>query len=245
MTNHARLAAAALAVLAAAGVAGCKSTASSAAAAPASPAVAAKAAATSAPPAVAAVSPLAACKSLAAWENSDSSETLGRNTALQATFAASTDSQLSGDFATWVSDIKTGSSGTIAAGSRVASDCAAWDVTIFPPVTPPPAAPATTAPPPAPQTVTFKVTGSYAQVTYGPAGSNTSGTVPMKVTDKLGSPIYYALTAQLQGSGTVTCEIAVDGKVISKATASGGYNIAQCEISPDPFTGGWEDTNQG
>lgn len=67
----------------------------------------------------------------------------------------------------------------------------------------------------------------------------------MKVTDKLGNPIYYALTVQLQGGGSVSWEVEVDGKVISKATASGGYNIAQCEISPDPISGGWEDTNTG
>jgi hypothetical protein len=125
--------------------------------------------------------------------------------------------------------------------AEVSDALASWDAT------PPEQSTSAAAPPssPAPETVTFEVTGSYAQVTYGPAGSNASGTVPMKVTQKLGNPIYYALTAQLQGGGTVTCKIEVDGKVISQATASGGYNIAQCEISPDPINGGWEDTNGG
>jgi hypothetical protein len=92
-------------------------------------------------------------------------------------------------------------------------------------------------------TVTYIVTGSPANVTYGPAGSSLSGHSPMKVTEKLGSPVYYSLTVQLQGGGTVTAEILVDGKVISKATATGGYNIANAEISKNPLTGEWTDTN--
>ena len=67
----------------------------------------------------------------------------------------------------------------------------------------------------------------------------------MRITKSLGTPDYYAIDAQLQGDGTVSCQILVDGKVVSQATASGGYNIASCEISQDPFSGNWEDTNQG
>lgn len=181
-----------------------------------------------------------ACKDLAAWENSAGGQTIGDDTALQEEFAATT-MPLSGDYAAWVSEVQTGNPDPGAAANKVASDCAAYGVTIFPPATPSPA-PSSAVPA---QTVTFEVSGSYAQVTYGPAGSNNSGTVPMDVTEKLGSPLYYALTAQLQGGGTVTCEIKVDGKVLSKSTASGGYNIAQCEISQDPLTGGWENTNGG
>jgi hypothetical protein len=103
------------------------------------------------------------------------------------------------------------------------------------------AAPASSAA--AAQTVTYGVSGSPTDVTYGPAGSNAQGSVPMDVTKPLGTPIYVAITAQLQGSGTVTCKIKVDGKVISQSTASGGYNIAQCEISQDPLSGQWQDTN--
>jgi hypothetical protein len=33
--------------------------------------------------------------------------------------------------------------------------------------------------------------------------------------------------------------------VISQGTASGGYNIAMAEISQDPLSGQWEDTDQG
>lgn len=95
------------------------------------------------------------------------------------------------------------------------------------------------------QTVTYIVTGSAASVQYGPAGSNASGTVPMHVTRKLGSPVYYAVSAQLTGGGKVTCKLEVNGKVISKAAASGSFNIAQCEISQDPLSGRWIDTNAG
>lgn len=95
----------------------------------------------------------------------------------------------------------------------------------------------------APQTVTYEVTGSSADVTYGPAGSDYSGSVPMHVTKPLGTPVYYAISAQLQGGGTVSCKILVDGKAVSSSTATGGYNIAQCEISQDPLSGNWQDTN--
>jgi hypothetical protein len=95
-------------------------------------------------------------------------------------------------------------------------------------------------------TVTYIVTGtSGADVTYGPAGSDSSGNVPMNVTKPLQNAAYYALNAQLQGGGQVECEIEVDGKVISQATASGGYNIASCEITQDPMSGNWTDTNSG
>jgi hypothetical protein len=93
------------------------------------------------------------------------------------------------------------------------------------------------------QTITFEVTGSNADVTYGPAGSNLTGTVPMHVTRKLGDPAYYSIEAQLQGGGNVTVKILINGKVVSKAEASGGYNIAMAEISQDPLTGGWQSDN--
>jgi len=104
---------------------------------------------------------------------------------------------------------------------------------------------ATTVAVPASPTVTYVVSGSPADVIYGPAGSDSQGTVPMHVTATIPSsaPAYYAISAQLQGSGSVSCEILVSGKVISQATANGSFNIAQCEIDQDPFTGNWEDTN--
>jgi uncharacterized protein DUF732 len=100
--------------------------------------------------------------------------------------------------------------------------------------------------PKAPPSVTYVVTGtSGAQVTYGPAGSDFTGYVPMRITKPLGSPAYYAINAQLQGGGQVSCEILVSRKVISSSTAQGGYNIADCEIGQDPITGQWENDNSG
>ncbi|MFS4090994.1 hypothetical protein [Streptomyces sp. AF1A] len=97
-----------------------------------------------------------------------------------------------------------------------------------------------------PQTVTYSVTGTAgADVQYGPAGSSAQGSVPMTVTKPLRDVQYYSITAQLQGGGHVTCRLKVNGKVISQSTASGGYNIATCEISKDLFSGKWTDTNAG
>jgi hypothetical protein len=95
-------------------------------------------------------------------------------------------------------------------------------------------------PKPVAQTITYVVTGSPADVTYGPAGTDISGTVPMSVTQPLGTPAYYAITAQLNGSGDVKCAIEIDGKAISTGEGSGSYNIASCEISQDPLTGSWQ-----
>ncbi len=58
-------------------------------------------------------------------------------------------------------------------------------------------------------------------------------------------PAYYAINAQLQGAGEVSCEILVDGQVISQGTATGGYNIASCEIGQDPLSGQWHNDNSG
>lgn len=97
-----------------------------------------------------------------------------------------------------------------------------------------------------PATVTCVVTGApAADVTSGPAGSACKGSVPMRVTRSLGSPSYFAIGAQLEGGGTVRCEILVKGKVISSRSASGGYDIAQGEIIQDPISGQWEDDNSG
>lgn len=43
----------------------------------------------------------------------------------------------------------------------------------------------------------------------------------------------------------MTCVVKVDGVALSTATATGGYNIADCEISQDPITNMWTDTNGG
>ncbi|MGH7643248.1 MAG: DUF732 domain-containing protein [Candidatus Dormibacteria bacterium] len=93
------------------------------------------------------------------------------------------------------------------------------------------------------QTVTYVVSSSSADVTYGPSGTDDSGTVPMSVTQPLATPQYYSITAQLNGYGSVSCALEVDGVTISSASASGGYNIASCEIDQNPVTNSWENTN--
>ena len=114
------------------------------------------------------------------------------------------------------------------------------------PATPAEPTPAETTPPanPAPKhTVTYVVTGSTADVTYGPIGSSNAGTSPMHKRVSLDSTdaIGYSLTAQLQGGGAVACKIVIDGQTVASASASGGYNIAMCETVKDPLTGEYKD----
>jgi hypothetical protein len=98
-----------------------------------------------------------------------------------------------------------------------------------------------------PQTVTYVVSGSgVSDVSYGPSGSNYTGSEPMSVTRPLANPSYYAISAQLQGyGGDVRCKLEVDGVTISSASATGGYNIANCEIDQNPTTNSWENLNSG
>ncbi|HUY51712.1 MAG TPA: hypothetical protein VMV92_39430 [Streptosporangiaceae bacterium] len=94
--------------------------------------------------------------------------------------------------------------------------------------------------------ITYVVTGTPGtSVTYGPAGSNFKGQIPMRITKRLRNTVFYAITAQLRGSGSVTCEILIGMKVISKAVATGGHHIASCEITQDPPGGAWHDANSG
>lgn len=96
------------------------------------------------------------------------------------------------------------------------------------------------------QTVTYVVTGTPgASVTYGPSGSDLSGSVPMSVSAALETPSYYAINAQLRGAGEVKCRLEVDGVTLSSGTASGGYNIAGCQIGQNPTTGSWVNENSG
>ncbi len=96
------------------------------------------------------------------------------------------------------------------------------------------------------QTVTYVVTGTPgASVTYGPSGTDLTGSVPMSVSAALGTPSYYSINAQLQGAGEVKCQLEVDGVTLSSATASGGYNIADCEIGQNSTTSSWENDNSG
>ncbi|HEX3514572.1 MAG TPA: hypothetical protein VHT26_11295 [Trebonia sp.] len=180
MTNRAKPLAAAVTVLAVAGLAACSAAASSSRSVPASSAAAVKATASAAPAPAATVSGLAACQALANWEvNSTGSETVGDNTALQHKFAAVSDGKLSGDFAAWVSDVKTKSSAASADGAAVSGDCALLGVTIFPPVTPS-AAPSSPAAPPPPQSSAPSLAG-HTVATF--SGSGIENTAKFTVTD--------------------------------------------------------------
>ena len=72
--------------------------------------------------------------------------------------------------------------------------------------------------PAARDTVTLVVygDGSPVNVTYGPAGSTATGREPMTVTQSIPAspPIYYSINAQLQGTGSVSVVIKVNGKQI-------------------------------
>lgn len=94
------------------------------------------------------------------------------------------------------------------------------------------------------QAVTFAVGGAQADVTWGPAGSDLAGASPMRASLPLGSPSYYFINAQLNGSGSVTCAISIGGTVISQAVATGEARVAMCEAVPDG-TGWWRDANSG
>jgi hypothetical protein len=117
-----------------------------------------------------------------------------------------------------------------------------------------PTTPTPTTPSPTQSTVEYIVTGNAPSgdidptVTYGPDGSDTSGAVPLDVSRPIPSnaPDYYAITVQLSDAGgNVTCEIKVNGQVIDQESAQGAYQIANCEISQDPFSGQWQNTNSG
>ena len=118
---------------------------------------------------------------------------------------------------------------------------------IFAPPPPPPAPP-----PPPPATpgpgATFSCTGSTpvgVDITYGTDSSNYSGasTVPWQATLPFDSnALYYDVTAQLNGSGSVTCTTTVKwsgGSVTQTGTAVGDYNILIAEICSN-FSGGWQ-----
>jgi hypothetical protein len=108
-----------------------------------------------------------------------------------------------------------------------------------------PALPGQSGAPAGASTATLVVTGSSgAQVTYGPAGTDLTGSDPMRKTVALGSASTYEIKAQLNGSGTLKCQILIGNKVISQATTS-GYGVAVCVIFQDPVSGQWQDATAG
>jgi hypothetical protein len=94
--------------------------------------------------------------------------------------------------------------------------------------------------------LTYRVTGTPgARVTYGPAGTYLTGRAPLQVTARLGNPLYYFVTAELPGKGSVECEILIGTKVMAKSAAAGRRSLASCQISRDPLSGKWQDADGG
>jgi hypothetical protein len=94
--------------------------------------------------------------------------------------------------------------------------------------------------------LTYLVTGTPgARVTYGPAGTYLTGRAPLQVVTKLGNPLYYFISAELPGKGSVECEILIGTTVMNKSVATGRHSLASCQISRDPLSGKWQDTAGG
>ena len=94
--------------------------------------------------------------------------------------------------------------------------------------------------------LTYRVTGTPgARVTYGPAGTYLTGRAPVQVTARLGNPLYYFITAELPGNGSVECEILIGTKVMARSVATGHHSLASCQISRDPLSGKWQDAAGG
>jgi hypothetical protein len=97
-------------------------------------------------------------------------------------------------------------------------------------------------------TVTFKVWGTAPagdlgplDITYGSdsdtnKGAFKDGMFTGSVQFKSGA-MYYAVNAQLQGSGDIQCSVTVDGHT-KTGHASGGYNICSAQLSSGLF-GDW------
>ena len=89
----------------------------------------------------------------------------------------------------------------------------------------------------------FSVTGtapSGVDITYGDDGSNYQGSAPpfhATLPVKKGA-MYYAVTAQLQGGGNITCKLTI-GDAVKVGHAVGGYNICSAQLNSDPIGGGW------
>lgn len=89
--------------------------------------------------------------------------------------------------------------------------------------------------------VKFKVSGSApagVNITYGSDSDNRQGgsDVPWHASLKRQSgAMWYSVTAQLQGSGDITCSVTIGGHT-KKGHASGSYNICSAQINA-PLSG--------
>jgi hypothetical protein len=116
------------------------------------------------------------------------------------------------------------------------------------PASPSPPAPPTVAAPARPGSaraefthkVTYRVTGTApdASITYRNAKGGTqqtAGRIPWEVTFESRAGNFLYVSAQNQGaSGSVSCDIVVDGAVKTTATSTGAYVIAECSEADEP-----------
>jgi hypothetical protein len=83
--------------------------------------------------------------------------------------------------------------------------------------------------------VTFVVNGrapSGVDVTYGTDTDNRQGPkrLPVRRTLKFTKKaLYYVVSAQLNGSGDITCKVLHNGKPVASGHASGGYSICSAQ----------------
>jgi hypothetical protein len=90
----------------------------------------------------------------------------------------------------------------------------------------------------APDGVTYRCTGSAPagiDISYGPStGGSEAASLPFTAHERLtASARYYSITAQLAGSGHVSCTITLTdaGRTVSASgTARGGYNSARPQL---------------
>lgn len=106
-----------------------------------------------------------------------------------------------------------------------------------------------------PTTVTFVVTGAGdPSITYGSDSDNRDGgghlgtlgdgnALPWKRSLSFnGDSLYYSVSAQLEGSGDISCKIIVSGPgdnptTVASGHASGGYNICSAQAAPSDSSG--------
>lgn len=91
--------------------------------------------------------------------------------------------------------------------------------------------------------VEFSVTGysnHAVDVTYGNDSSNYKGENPPFSTSLpiRADALYYDITAQLQGSGIITCRVTIGG-VTRVGHARGGYNICSAQLNQG-YDGTWD-----
>ncbi|HEV2640795.1 MAG TPA: hypothetical protein VGX23_37100 [Actinocrinis sp.] len=93
-------------------------------------------------------------------------------------------------------------------------------------------------------TVTFTVTGSAPGGVLINYGTNSTGAQSTKLPfsasepfDGSGNILYYDVYAQLHGSGSLSCSISVNGKVVKSGTATTESDICSAQIAPSAVTG--------